>query len=205
MPTVAPTGFVGCKSPVIITYTNSAVQAFTQVRLKIFIWDGEFNSRPTDPQFTITRSSNFPSTDFYADISHFLSEYIEYNKANLDDDAVTDTADGMVHWCQVRYEMSYTHTDNSARNHNGYWDAFLFSGGYSYHEDGANYHYQYGILNTNAKRYVHKDDIMVMPLWMNPIESFPDQDWNLAEQVWNQITTNFNTASASGDYGNPPQ
>jgi len=205
MPTVSPTGFVGSKSPVIITYTNTAVQEFTGVTLKIFIWDGEFNARPSTPTFTIERNSNFPSTEFYADISHFLNEYIEYNTANLDDKVVANVADGMVQWCQVRYEMEYTNTDGDSATHNGYWNAFLFSGGYSYFEDGANYHYQYGILMADAERYVSVNDVMTMPLWMNPLEAFGDDDWNLAEDVWNQITTNWNAESeVGGEYGNNP-
>lgn len=204
MPTVAPTGFVGSKSPVIITYTNSVVSAFTSVNLKIYIWDGDFGTRPSQPVFTIARTSNFPSTDFYADISHFLNEYIDYSSANLDDDAVGNTASGMLKWCQVEYTMNYTHTDTTARVHTGFWDAFLFSGGYSNFEDGANYHYQYGITMVDAERYVHKDDVMVMGLWMNPLESFADNDWDLAEQVWNQITTNWDAVSIDGSYGNSP-
>tara|TARA_R110000803_G_scaffold16021_2_gene44083 strand:+ start:1594 stop:2214 length:621 start_codon:yes stop_codon:yes gene_type:complete len=204
MPTVAPTGFVGSKSPVIITYTNSAVSVFTSVNLKIYIWDGAFTSRPSSPTFTIARTSNFPSTDFYADISHFLNEYIAYSSANLDDKAVGDTASGMLKWCQVEYTMGYTHTDTTARTHTGFWDAFLFSGGYSNFEDGANYHYQYGITMVDAERYVHKDDVMVMGLWMNPLESFADTDWNLANDVWNQVSQNWDAVSIDGSYGNNP-
>ena len=139
MAVVSPTGLLGTRSPILITWngTGSSPSDIYYFKLEVYAWTGDKDVRPASPIYTIDRQSGFVDVYPTADIAPLLEAEFNNRTTNLDtEDLITMSPDSLL-WVEVDYDIEYL-SGGFVVNDTGTTTRFLAVYGYSSFVDGSN-------------------------------------------------------------------
>lgn len=177
MAVISPTGLLGTRSPILITWngTGSAASDIYYFKLEVYAWTGDKDVRPATPIYTIDRTSGFVDVYPTADIAPLLEAEFAPKVSKLDtDDFVTMSPDSLI-WVEVDYDIEYF-DDPNVVNDTGTTTRFLAVYGYSHFTDGANKDIAQPILLDNLDKYFYEFDTYNMPIYLGDVASSYERD-----------------------------
>lgn len=166
MAVISPTGLLGVRSPIFITWNGTGVSAsdINSFELEIYAWTGEEASRPATPIYTISRTSGFVDSFPTADISKLLENEFNNRISKLTQDAIVTNSPDSFLWVQVDYDIEYF-DDPFVVNDTGSTDVFIATYGYGKFVEGANPNINKPILQK-YERYAYDTDAFMMPIFL---------------------------------------
>ena len=157
-------GLYGTRSPIYITWSGTSVTSIQSVQLEVYIWTGTVSSKPASPHITINRTTGFGSTiNHTTDISSLIADQLNTTIAKLFNDSILSEQNGRIAWVQIDYSTSY----NSGSTDTGSSDIFQVIEGYSYFDEGTNYEYPSGILDSLSEQNTYEYNVEMMPVYLN--------------------------------------
>ena len=172
MAVISPTGLLGTRSPILITWngTGSSASDIYYFKLEIYAWTGDKDVRPASPIYTIDRTSGFVDAFPTADIAPILENEFNQRVSKLDtSDLVTMSPDALL-WVEVDYDIEYF-DDPNVVNDTGTTTRFLVTDGYSKFTDGSNKDLGQAILIEDQDKYFYEFDTYNMPIYLGDVGS----------------------------------
>ena len=172
MAVISPTGLLGTRSPILITWngTGSSASDIYYFKLEIYAWTGDKDVRPASPTYTIDRTSGFVDAFPTADIAPILENEFNQRVSKLDtEDLVTMSPDALL-WVEVDYDIEYF-DDPNVVNDTGTTTRFLVTDGYSKFTDGSNKDLGQAILIEDQDKYFYEFDTYNMPIYLGDVGS----------------------------------
>lgn len=177
MAVISPTGLLGTRSPILITWNGTGVSAsdIYYFKLEVYAWTGDKDVRPATPIYTIDRQSGFVDSFPTADIAPLLEAEFSHRVSKLDtEDLVTMSPDSVL-WVEVDYDIEYLDAPFVV-NDTGTTTRFLAVYGYSHFTDGANFDLGQPILLDNLDKYFYELDTYNMPIYLGDVGSSYQSD-----------------------------
>ena len=177
MAVISPTGLLGTRSPILITWngTGSSASDIYYFKLEIYAWTGDKDVRPASPTYTIDRTSGFVDAFPTADIAPILENEFNQRVSKLDtSDLVTMSPDALL-WVEVDYDIEYF-DDPNVVNDTGTTTRFLVTDGYSKFTDGSNKDLGQAILIEDQDKYFYEFDTYNMPIYLGDVASSFERD-----------------------------
>jgi len=172
MAVISPTGLLGTRSPILITWngTGSSASDIYYFKLEIYAWTGDKDVRPASPTYTIDRTSGFVNEFPTADIAPILENEFNQRVTKLDtEDLVTMSPDALL-WVEVDYDIEYL-SGGFVVNDTGTTTRFLVTDGYSKFTDGSNKDLGQAILIEDQDKYFYEFDTYNMPIYLGDVGS----------------------------------
>lgn len=172
MAVISPTGLLGTRSPILITWngTGSSASDIYYFKLEIYAWTGDKDVRPASPTYTIDRTSGFVDAFPTADIAPILENEFNQRVSKLDtEDLVTMSPDALL-WVEVDYDIEYL-SGGFVVNDTGTTTRFLIADGYSKFTDGSNKDLGQAILIEDQDKYFYEFDTYNMPIYLGDVGS----------------------------------
>lgn len=172
MAVVSPTGLLGTRSPILITWngTGSSPSDIYYFKLEVYAWTGDKDVRPASPTYTIDRQSGFVDVYPTADIAPLLENLFNQRISKLDtEDLVTMSPDALL-WVEVDYDIEYL-SGGFVVNDTGTTTRFLVTDGYSKFTDNQNADLGQEILMTDQEKYFYELDTYNMPIYLGDVGS----------------------------------
>lgn len=166
MAVISPTGLLGVRSPIFITWNGTGVSAseINSFELEIYAWNGEESAKPATPIYTINRTSGFVDSFPTADISKLLENEFINRVSKLTQDAIVDNSPDSLLWVQVDYDINYD-VGGTPTTDAGSTDVFIATYGYGKFVEGANPNITKPILQKH-ERYAYNTDAFMMPIFL---------------------------------------
>jgi len=166
MAVISPTGLLGVRSPIFITWNGTGVSAseINSFQLEIYAWNGEESAKPATPIYTINRTSGFVDSFPTADISKLLENEFINRVSKLTQDAIVDNSPDSLLWVQVDYDINYD-VGGTPTTDAGSTDVFIATYGYGKFVEGANPNITKPILQKH-ERYAYDTDAFMMPIFL---------------------------------------
>lgn len=190
MAVISPTGLLGTRSPILITWngTGSSASDIYYFKLEIYAWTGDKDVRPASPTYTIDRTSGFVDAFPTADIAPILENEFNQRVSKLDtSDLVTMSPDALL-WVEVDYDIEYF-DDPNVVNDTGTTTRFLVTDGYSKFTDGSNKDLGQAILIEDQDKYFYEFDTYNMPIYLGDVGSSYQTDVVKIKLVGSDATT----------------
>ena len=172
MAVISPTGLLGTRSPILITWngTGSSASDIYYFKLEVYAWTGDKDVRPASPIYTIDRTSGFVDAYPTADIAPILENEFNQRVSKLDtEDLVTMSPDALL-WVEVDYDIEYL-SGGFVVNDTGTTTRFLVADGYSKFTDGSNKDLGQAILIEDQDKYFYEFDTFNMPIYLGDVGS----------------------------------
>lgn len=172
MAVISPTGLLGTRSPILITWngTGSSPSDIYYFKLEVYAWKGDKDVRPATPIYTIDRQSGFVDVYPTADIAPLLEAEFNPRVSKLDtEDLVTMSPDSLI-WVEVDYDIEYL-SGGFVVNDTGTTTRFLAVYGYSHFIDGANFDLGQPILLPELDKHFYELDTYNMPIYLGDVGS----------------------------------
>ena len=161
MAVVSPTGLVGARSPIYISWDGDGTTEVTSFQLEIYAWTGSKASRPASPVYTISRSvfvDIYPTANIaplLRDLfSPLIGKWTQAENLNYSPDSFL--------WVEVDYDIDY----NTSSNETGTTPTFLVCNSYATRLEGTNKEISTGILWNGTERYMDKNDTQMLPVYL---------------------------------------
>jgi hypothetical protein len=166
MAVISPTGLLGVRSPIFITWdgTGLAPSDIRYFNLEIYAWTGEESAKPATPIYTIDRQSGFVDSYPTADISKLLENEFNNRISKLTQSAIVKNSPDSFLWVQVDYDIEYLSAPFVV-NDTGSTDVFIATYGYGKFVEGANPNISKPILQK-YERYAYDTDAFMMPIFL---------------------------------------
>lgn len=166
MAVISPTGLLGVRSPIFITWNGTGVSAseINSFELEIYAWNGEESAKPATPIYTINRTSGFVDSFPTADISKLLENEFINRVSKLTQDAIVENSPDSLLWVQVDYDINYD-VGGTPTTDAGSTDVFIATYGYGKFVEGANPNITKPILQKH-ERYAYDTDAFMMPIFL---------------------------------------
>lgn len=177
MAVISPTGLLGTRSPILITWngTGSSASDIYYFKLEVYAWTGDKDVRPASPTYTIDRTSGFVDAYPTADIAPILENEFNQRVSKLDtEDLVTMSPDALL-WVEVDYDIEYL-SGGFVVNDTGTTTRFLVADGYSKFTDGSNKDLGQAILLEDQDKYFYEFDTFNMPIYLGDVGSSYQSD-----------------------------
>jgi hypothetical protein len=177
MAVISPTGLLGTRSPILITWngTGSSGSDIYYFKLEVYAWTGDKDVRPASPTYTIDRTSGFVDEYPTADIAPILENEFNQRVSKLDtEDLVTMSPDALL-WVEVDYDIEYL-SGGFVVNDTGTTTRFLVADGYSKFTDGSNKDLGQAILLEDQDKYFYEFDTFNMPIYLGDVGSSYQSD-----------------------------
>jgi len=177
MAVISPTGLLGTRSPILITWngTGSSASDIYYFKLEVYAWTGDKDVRPASPIYTIDRTSGFVDAYPTADIAPILENEFNQRVSKLDtEDLVTMSPDALL-WVEVDYDIEYLSV-GFVVNDTGTTTRFLVADGYSKFTDGSNKDLGQAILLEDQDKYFYEFDTFNMPIYLGDVGSSYQSD-----------------------------
>jgi len=166
MAVISPTGLLGVRSPIFITWNGTGVSAsdINSFELEIYAWNGEESAKPATPIYTINRTSGFVDSFPTADISKLLENEFINRVSKLTQEAIVDNSPDSLLWVQVDYDINYD-VGGTPTTDAGSTDVFIATYGYGKFVEGANPNITKPILQKH-ERYAYDTDAFMMSIFL---------------------------------------
>jgi len=177
MAVISPTGLLGTRSPILITWNGTGLSGsdIYYFKLEVYAWTGDKDVRPASPIYTIDRTSGFVDAYPTADIAPILENEFNQRVSKLDtEDLVTMSPDALL-WVEVDYDIEYF-SDPFVVNDTGTTTRFLVADGYSKFTDGSNKDLGQAILLEDQDKYFYEFDTFNMPIYLGDVGSSYQSD-----------------------------
>jgi len=177
MAVISPTGLLGTRSPILITWNGTGLSGsdIYYFKLEVYAWTGDKDVRPASPIYTIDRTSGFVDVYPTADIAPILENEFNQRVSKLDtEDLVTMSPDALL-WVEVDYDIEYF-SDPFVVNDTGTTTRFLVADGYSKFTDGSNKDLGQAILLEDQDKYFYEFDTFNMPIYLGDVGSSYQSD-----------------------------
>lgn len=166
----SPTGLLGVRSPIFITWDGTGTDAtdINYFKLEVYAWTGTPTARPTNPVYTIDRTSGFVDSYPTSDIAPLLSNLFDQDITYLGTDLLSTwpLATNLL-WVEVDYDIEYIDPSGPfVVNDTGTTTRFLITDGYSEFIDGANKDLSQTVLMDAADKYLYELDTYNMPIYL---------------------------------------
>lgn len=111
MAVISPEGLVAARSPLFFTWDGSDRDRLDGMELEIYVWSGEKTAKPSNPVYTINRTSGF--VDFYptADISQLIENEFVNRISKLYNDAIVFQSPDSHLYVQIDYTLDWFNTE----------------------------------------------------------------------------------------------
>ena len=166
MAVISPTGLLGVRSPIFITWNGTGVSAseINSFELEIYAWNGEESAKPATPIYTINRTSGFVDSFPTADISKLLENEFINRISKLTQESIVESSPDSLLWVQVDYDINYD-VSGTPTTDAGSTDVFIATYGYGKFVEGANPNITKPILQKH-ERYAYDTDAFMMPIFL---------------------------------------
>ena len=77
MAVISPTGLLGARSPIYISWDGSGTAEVESFTLEVYAWTGDKDTRPASPIYTIARTSGFVDIYPTANIAPLLRDQFD--------------------------------------------------------------------------------------------------------------------------------
>ena len=166
MAVISPEGLVAARSPLFFTWDGSDRDRLDGMELEIYVWSGEKTAKPSDPVYTINRTSGF--VDFYptADISQLIENEFVNRISKLYNDAIVFQSPDSHLYVQIDYTLDWFNTESAplgAGQDTGSTEIFMVTYGYGKFIEGANKKISAPLLQEKD-RYAYEKDAWMLPI-----------------------------------------
>lgn len=172
MAVISPTGLLGTRSPILITWngTGSSPSDIYYFKLEVYAWTGDKDVRPSDPIYTINRTSGFVDVYPTADIAPLLENEFVNRTSNLAVETISNMSADSLMWVEVDYDIEYL-SGGFVVNDTGTTTRFLVSYGYSNFLEQSNKDLGATFLVQGDSRYLSVLDTYVLPVFLGDVGS----------------------------------
>ena len=172
MAVISPTGLLGTRSPILITWngTGTAASDILYFKLEIYAWTGDKDVRPASPTYTINRTSGFVDSFPTADIAPLLENYISQGISKIDLPSIATLTPSTMLWVEIDYDIEYLDA-GFVVNDTGTTTRFLVTDGYSKFVDNANASLEARILINDISKNMYEFDTYMMPIYLGDVGS----------------------------------
>jgi len=166
MALISPTGLLGVRSPIIISWDGASSVTMQQFKLEIYAWTGAKGSRPSDPVYTIDRTSGFVDIYPNADIAPLLQDLFDQKLDNISVDTIDNMTTESVLWMNIDYTIGYIDSSPASVQDTGTTTTALITDGYSDFLDGVNKDLGATFLVQGDERYLSGLDTYNLPVFL---------------------------------------
>ena len=165
MAVISPTGLLGARSPIYISWDGSGTAAIESFTLEVYAWTGDKDTRPATPIYTIARTSGFVNIYPVANIAPLLRDQFDPKIGKWTSaDPLNYSPDSFL-WVEVDYNIDYNN-GGATLNSTGTTDRFMVCNGYSTLLEGTNATITNHILWNTNDRYLHANDTQMLPVFL---------------------------------------
>ena len=166
MAVISPTGLLGVRSPIMISWDGASSVTMQQFKLEIYAWTGAKTARPSDPVYTIDRTSGFVDVYPNADIAPLLQDLFDQKLDKISVEEPDNLGTDSVLWMQIDYEIIYTNSVPESVIDVGTTTTALITDGYSDFLDGVNKDLGATFLVQGDERYLSGLDTYNLPVFL---------------------------------------
>lgn len=165
MAIVSPTGLLGARSPIYISWDGSGTQEVESFQLEIYAWTGDKDVRPASPIYTINRTSGFVDIYPTANIAPLLRDEFQALIGKWTQSQELNYSPNSFFWVEVDYDIDYNNGGGTL-NSTGTTERFMVSNSYSTLLEGTNATITNHILWNTDNRCYHENDTQMMPVFL---------------------------------------
>lgn len=171
MAVISPTGLLGVRSPIIISWDGASSVTMQQFKLEIYAWTGAKNVRPSDPVYTIDRQSGFVDIYPNADIAPLLQDLFDQKLDKISVEEPDNLGTESILWLQIDYTIGYIDSTPASQLVTGSTTKALITDGYSDFLDGVNKDLGATFLVQGDERYLSGLDTYNLPVYLGDVGS----------------------------------
>lgn len=175
MAVVSPTGLLGARSPIYISWDGSGTQQIESFQLEIYAWTGDKDTRPASPVYTISRTSGFVDIYPTANIAPLLRDQFDPKIGKWTNENPLNYSPDSFLWVEVDYDIDYNNGGGTL-NSTGTAERFMVCNAYSTLLEGTNATITNHILWNNENRYLHENDTQMLPVFLG---AYPEDGLDL--------------------------
>jgi hypothetical protein len=167
MAIVSPTGLLGARSPIYISWDGTGTAEVESFTLEVYAWTGDKDTRPATPIYTISRTSGFVDIYPVANIAPLLRDQFNPLIGKWTSASELNYSPNSFFWVEVDYEVDYNNGGGTL-NSTGTTTRFMVCNGYTDLIENANKDLQQGILWDGDSRYMGYNDTHQLPVYLGP-------------------------------------
>jgi len=195
MAVISPTGLLGVRSPIMISWDGTSSVTMQQFKLEIYAWTGAKTARPSDPVYTIDRTSGFVDIYPNADIAPLLQDLFDQKLDNISVDTIDNMTTESVLWMNIDYTIGYLDSTPSSQLVTGSTTKALITDGYSDFLDGVNKDLGATFLVQGDEKYLSGLDTYNLPVFLGDTGSDFQADHRKIRYTGSDATTDLFTIS----------
>jgi hypothetical protein len=199
MAVISPTGLLGVRSPIMISWDGASSVTMQQFKLEIYAWTGAKTSRPSDPVYTIDRTSGFVDVYPNADIAPLLQDLFDQKLDKISVEEPDNLGTDSVLWMNIDYEIIYTNSVPESVIDAGTTTTALITDGYSDFLDGVNKDLGATFLVQGDERYLSGLDTYNLPVFLGDVGSDFQSDHRKIKYTGSDASTDTFTISTFVD------
>lgn len=165
MAVISPTGLLGARSPIYISWDGSGTAEVESFTLEVYAWTGDKDTRPASPIYTIARTSGFVDIYPTANIAPLLRDQFDPKIGKWDQINPLNYSPDSFLWVEVDYDIDYNN-GGATLNSAGTTERFIVCNGYSTLLEGTNATITSDILWNTNNRYLHELDTQMLPVFL---------------------------------------
>lgn len=165
MAVVSPSGLLGARSNIYISWDGSGTQEVESFQLEIYAWTGDKDTRPADPVYTINRTSGFVDIYPTANIAPLLRDQFDPKIGKWTNENPLNYSPDSFLWVEIDYDIDYNNGGGTL-NSTGTTERFIVCNGYSTLLEGTNATITEHILWNTENRYLHENDTQMLPVFL---------------------------------------
>ena len=166
MAVISPTGLLGVRSPIMISWDGASSVTMQQFKLEIYAWTGAKTARPSDPVYTIDRTSGFVDVYPNADIAPLLQDLFNQKLDKISVEEPDNLGTESVLWMNIDYTIGYIDSTPASVQDTGTTTTALITDGYSDFLDGVNKDLGATFLVQGDERYLSGLDTYNLPVFL---------------------------------------
>lgn len=173
MAIVSPSGLLGTRSPLLISWDGASTSSVDRFKLDIYAWTGDKDTRPSSPIYTIDRKTGFVDVYPVSDIAPLLEDEFNHRISKLDTDGLVTMSPDSLLWVEVDYRVEYQDKSNppTSQVSTGTTTRSLAVYGYTAFTDNANHDLAQEILMEDQYRYLYEFDTYNLPIYLGDVGS----------------------------------
>ena len=166
MAVISPTGLLGVRSPIMISWDGASSVTMQQFKLEIYAWTGAKTSRPASPVYTIDRTSGFVDIYPNADIAPLLQDLFDQKLDKISVEEPDNLGTESILWMNIDYTIGYIDSTPSSQLVTGTTTKALITDGYSDFLDGVNKDLGATFLVQGDEKYLSGLDTYNLPVYL---------------------------------------
>jgi len=199
MAVISPTGLLGVRSPIMISWDGASSVTMQQFKLEIYAWTGAKGSRPSDPVYTIDRTSGFVDIYPNADIAPLLQDLFNQKLDKISVEEPDNLGTDSILWMNIDYTIGYIDSTPASVQDTGTTTTALITDGYSDFLDGVNKDLGATFLVQGDERYLSGLDTYNLPVYLGDVGSDFQADHRKIKYTGSDASTDTFTISTFVD------